>query len=545
MTARRVLYGSLAALGLALFLWPALAAPVVRWSDSELDLEWARRGVGIVSPVVSPHHPPKPGYILFLRAAMALGPAQSEVRRVVVIQSLLLWLSIAVAALLVGRRVGSRWGVVLYLVLIFFLRLRDSSSAVMSEALTAALLLPIAVVLLDPPKRAVTSVLLGLATAALFLVRPNAGAAAALMAVASLWMSGGRRRIVPLLIGFALLWIPFWAATRVPDDPFRGMAPNFITGSLDYGWAPEREHPAPEPPPFAQVRSALENWKATFAEAGADRGRQLAWRALHGALGTDFYDARWSRWYARATGLSRLITPCLTLACLAVLLAVPFRGKARIAKVLALLLAAALVAQSLVLGALPRLALPFLPALLLYGIAALPGLEGAGRRLAATTLFALLVGFVAWQRQVLDWEWGRVESSGVRIAQTIPRGALPAKAPATLHVRIAPLLMPINAGLEVLGPAGEKLFIGPADASGARSFLTVSLPDSLLAASRQGPVEIWLVSRGDYDAVHFLVFPVIPPPWGPAARREGSDDLSPASGIASGSLDWWAHPGAP
>lgn len=541
---RRVLFGGLAVLGLSLFLWPALAAPVVRWSDSELDLDWALRGAGIVSSVVSPHHPPKPGYILFLRAAMALGPAQSEVRRVVVIQSLLLWLSIAVAALLVGRRVGSRWGVVLYLVLIFSLRLRDSSSAIMSEALTAALLLPIAAVLLDPPKRAVTSVLLGLATAALFLVRPNAGAAAVLMAAAALWMSGGRRCIASLLIGFAGLGIPFWAATRVPGDPFRGMAPAFISGSVDYSWTPGHEHPAPEPLPFAQVRSALENWKATFTEERGDRGRQLVWRGLHGLLGTDFYDARWSPWYARATSLSRLVTPFLILACLAVLLAAPFRGRARIAKALGLLLAAALVAQSLVLGALPRLALPFLPALLIYGIAVLPGLEGARRRLAATGLFALSVGFVAWQRQVLDWEWGRVESSGVRIAQTIPEGALPAKAPATLHVRIAPLLVPTNAGLEVLGPAGERLFIGPADASGARPFLTVSLPDSLLAANRRGPVAIWLVSRGDYDAVHFLIFPVIPPPWGGGARREGSDDLSPASGIASGSLDWWAHPGA-
>ena len=70
---QRLLYGGLAALGLALYLWPALSAPVVRWSDSELDLDWARRGVGIFSPVVSPHHPPKPGYILFLRAARRWG----------------------------------------------------------------------------------------------------------------------------------------------------------------------------------------------------------------------------------------------------------------------------------------------------------------------------------------------------------------------------------------------------------------------------------------------------------------------------------------
>ena len=545
MTVRRVLYGSLAALGLALFLWPALSAPVVRWSDSAIDLGWARRGDGIITPVVSTHHPPKPGYILFLRTALSLGSAQSVERRVVVIQSLLLWLAIGTTAVLVGRRIGPRYGVILYLALILCLRLRDSSSAVMSEALTAALLLPIAAVLLDPPGHAGTAAFLGLATAALFLVRPNAGAVALVLGAVSLVMSGRTRRIAPLLLGFVLLWAPFWRATAVRQDPFRGMAPAFITGSLDYGWTPEREHPEAEaePPPFVQVRSAIENWRATFAEERGDRGRQLTWRALHGLLGTDFYDARWSSWYARTTGLSRIVTPFLILVCLALLLAVPFRGKARIAKVLGLLLATALVAQSLVLGALPRLALPFLPAALLYGIAALPGLEGTGRRLAVTALFFLLVGFVALQRQVLDWEWGMVESSGVRISQKIPRGALPEKAPATLHIRIAPLVVPTSAALEVLGSGGEKLLGGPGDVSGDRAFLTMPLPDSLLAANRRGPVSIQLVSHGHYDPAHFLVFPVIPPPWGPAARREESDELSPASGVPSGSLDWWAHPG--
>ena len=545
MTRWRLFYGVLGALGLALYLWPAFSGPVVLWSDSTIDLNWARRGEGIVTPVVSTHHPPKPGYILFLRAALALGPAQDVERRLVVVQSLLLWLAIGAAAILVGRRTGRRYGMALYLALILCLRLRDSSSAVMSEALTAALLLPIAAVLLDPPRRGVTSGFLGLATAALFLVRPNAGALALVLAAVSLALSGRPRRIAPLLLGFALLWGPLWSATRVRDDPFRGMAPAFITGSLDYGWTSEREHREPEPPPFVQVRSALENWKATLAENRGDRGRQLAWRALHGLLGTEFYDARWSPWYARATGLSRIVTPIFLLAALAVLFATPLHGEARVAKVLGLLIIAALVAQSLVLGALPRLALPFLPPLFVYAVAALPGLDGAGRRLAAMAIFALLVSFVAWQRQVLDWEWGRIESSGVRITQTIPRGSLPGKAPATLHIRVAPLLVPTNAGFEVLGPGGERLLTGPADATSAPAFLIVSLPDALLDANRRGPVEISLVSRGAYDAAHFLVFPVIPPPWGRRARREGSESLSPASGIASGSLDWWAHPETP
>lgn len=548
MTGRRpfsLLCGTLAALGLALYLWPALSAPVVLWSDSALDLGWARHGEGIVTPVVSTHHPPKPGFILFLRAILAAGPDTGGERRIVVVQSLLLWLAIAWSALLVGRRAGPRMGLLLYVVLILLLRFRDASSAVMSEAITAALLLPLVAVVLDPPARAWTAALLGLATAALFLVRPNAGAAALLAAAASLILAGRARRVAPLLLGFLLLWAPFWRATSVPGDPFRGMAPAFIAGSHDYSWVPEPEQPAPEPPPSIQVRSALEHWKATFAQVRGDRGRQLAWRALHGLLGTDYYDARWSALYARASFLSRVAMPLLTLASIAVLFAVSFRSRARIAKAVGLLLAVLLVAQSLVLGALPRLALPFLPALLLCGVAALPGLEAVARRAAAAALFVALVGAVAWQHQVLDWEWGRIEASGLRLVQTIPRAALPASPPATLHIRVAPLLVPTTVGLEVLGPGGARLLAESPGQWGDRPFLTIPLPDALLAANREGPVEIALVSRGAYDEVHFLVFPVIPPPWGAAARRDDSAELSPASGIPSGSFDWWAHAGRP
>jgi len=546
VTPRRLLYALLGALGFALYLWPALKAPVVLWSDSALDLAWARRAEGIVTPVVSTHHPPKPGYLLFLRTILALGPAPDAERRVVVVQSLLLWFSIAATAVFFGRRAGARYGMALYLALILSLRLRDSSSAVMSEPLAAALFLPIAAALLDPPRRAWTTGLLGLAIAALFLVRPNAGAAAIALAVVGLALSRPARQIVPLLAGFAILWAPFWWSTRVPGDPFRGMAPAFITGSVDYGWISQPERPSPEPPPFVQVRSSLENWKATFTEERGDRGRQIAWRALHGPLGTEYYDARWSRWYERATALSRSATPLLLLACVAAFTVVPYRAAARAPGVLGLLLLAGIVAQSLVLGALPRLALPFLPAVLLFGIAALPGLQGSGRRLAALSVFGLLVGLVAWQRQVLDWEWGRVESTGVRLTLAIPRGSLPTHAPATLHVRIAPLLVPTNAGLEILGPRGEALSEGafrPLSASPTAPFLTIALPVSLLEANRRGPVELSLLSRGDYDDAHFLIFPVIPRPWTAPTRRGGSEELSPASGIASGSLDWWAHEG--
>ncbi len=82
LTRRAGLLLLLALPGLFLYLWPAFVAPVVLWSDSALDLDWARRGVGIVSPVPpapagaeQPAHPAKPAYLLFLRAVLAVAPA--------------------------------------------------------------------------------------------------------------------------------------------------------------------------------------------------------------------------------------------------------------------------------------------------------------------------------------------------------------------------------------------------------------------------------------------------------------------------------------
>ncbi len=542
---RRAALIVLGAAGLGLYLWPALRAPIVLWSDSAVDLGWARSGEGIVTPVVSTHHPPKPGYILFLRTILALGSddGPSVERRIVVVQSILLWLAIAVSSVLVARRFGARWGVVLYLMLILCARVRDASSAVMSEVLTAALLLPLVALLLDPPERIAGAALLGLACTALFLVRPNAGGAALLLSAVSFLLARKPKRLMPLVLGFAVLWAPVWRATAVPGDPFRGMAPAFITGSVDYGWTPQHTQPAPEPPPLVQIETAVANWRATFAEDPADRNRQVAWRALHGLLGTEFYDAGWSSAYARASEISRILTSLVLLACVGALIAAPLSARARASKTLGLILLGILLAQSLVLGALPRLATPFLPALLLFGVVALAGLESTTRRIVAAVVFVGLVVLVAREAHVLDWEWGRIERSDIRITQTIPKGSLPVSPPATLHLRVAPLLVPTNARLEVRGPGGEILWATPDTGRDEKPFVTIPLPPTLIAANREGPVELTLVSTGVYGPTHFLLFPVVPPPWRSPARREGSPELSPTSGISTGSLDWWSHSG--
>lgn len=519
MSRRAVLGAILGAAGLALYLWPALTAPVVLWSDSRIDMDWAREGAGILSPAPAPPspHPAKPAYIAFLRAAMAGASPDEAVRRIVVVQSALLWLSIAGASVLLARRTTFSQGVALYLVLILFLRLRDTASAVMSEAPAAALLLPIAAALLEPPARARAGLGLGAASAVLFLIRPNAGAMAVALALLALGLTRRWRGLAAFAAAFALLVAPVWALTAPADgDGLRGLGPAFVWARADYGWT---------------------NAEGLAAPAPADARRQLVWRVFHGSLGIEFYDARWSATYAAIGEGARGLSPFLVLGAVA-LLAAPSRSPLRLARALGLALAAMLLAQSYVLGALPRLALTMLPALFLWAIAAWPP-----ARAAAAAIFGVLLAGALWQRQVLDCEWGMIEASGIRLRQTIPRGALPEAAPATLHVRIAPALLPSDAELEVLGPSGETLYDSRSDGERRRPYVTAPLSAALLEANRRGPVVLELVSGGSYGPHQYLLFPIILRPWSAAARRDGGSALSPSTGIASGALDWWAHPG--
>lgn len=549
MTRRAGLLLLLAIPGLFLYLWPAFSAPVVLWSDSALDLDWARRGVGIVSPVPpattgeeQPAHPAKPAYLLFLRTVLAVAPATSGERAIVVVQSLLLWLSIAGTSLFVGRRRGWRLGVALYAILLLFLRLRDSASAVMPEALAAALLLPIAARLLDPPRTRRGQMLLGLAVALLFWVRPNVGGVALLLVLMAFAARREWRSALPVLAGFALLFAPVWLATKpAGGEGMRGLGFSILEASRDYYWNPAHEGSARRGSP-AEIESretseARANWKSALSRRGVDARRELTWRAFHGILGTELYDARWSRVYQFLDTASRILTPILVLAAVALTLTAPARG----AGVLLLLL---IVVQNLVLGSNPRFVLPFLPVLLLLGSHSYFSLQRGRRSLLAIAVFLLFFGATAANAHVLDWQWGRVESAGVRIRQRIPKGSLPREVPATLHVRIASPLVPSSAHFMVLAPDQTPLYLSVRATDRREPMITAPLPQEVLDANRAGAVEIDVVTLGSFGEFDYLLFPVIPPPWRARAVREGTDALSPTTGIGSGALDWWAHAGA-
>lgn len=535
--------------GLILYLWPAFSAPVVLWSDSALDLDWARRGVGIVSPVPpappgaeQPAHPAKPAYLLFLRAVTAVAPAPHGERAIVVVQSLLLWLSIAWTSGFVGRRRGWGLGLAVYLLLVLLLRLRDAASAVMPEALAAALLLPTAARLLDPPRTRAGQVALGLATALLFWVRPNVGGVALLLALATFAARREWRAALPLVGGFALLFAPVWLATRpAGGERLRGLGFSMLEASRDYYWNPAHEGSARRGSAAEierrETSEARANWQAALSRRGVDARRELAWRAFHGLLGTELYDARWSRAYGFLDTASRIVTPVLVLAAIALFLTAPNRGPG----VLLLLL---IVAQNLVLGPNPRFVLPFLPVLLLLGVRASAALGRGPARLLAVAVFLLFFAATASNAHILDWQWGRIEAAGVRIHLRIPKGSLPREEPATLHVRIASPVVPSTAHFMILAPDRTLLYTSEDATDRLEPAITASLPQAVLAANRAGAVEIEVVTFGSYGEFAYLLFPVIPPPWRARAAREGSDRLSPTTGVRSGALDWWAHRGA-
>ena len=478
---------------------------------------------------------------------MALAPFLGEPRSVVLAQSLLLWLSIMATAVFVGRRFGTPVGVALCLALLFLLRLRDASSAVMTEAPTAALLLPFAAAVLLGAKAGRYGFLLsGAGAALLFWIRPNVGAIAFVLAI--LAAMPRRRDLALVFASFAALVAAGWLATRhaAGEDPRRGIAYPLFAATAEYYWLPSLgewpEATSERARGEATLRRALENWRAFLSRRDPDTRRELLWRSFHGIFGTEFYDARWSTTYRRLDTLSRLLTPVLIAFSLALLFSFPFAD--RRLQIAALFLPLSLIAQNLVLGSHPRYVLPFLPLLFLLAAVALAGWRKAAprRRLIALLVFGSLTGGLLWL-PALDWEWGQAEAAGVRITQRIRRGALPEREPATFHARIAAPVVPTTAHLEVRGPGSRLLYSSESDPSRERPVITFALPQWLLDANRREAVELDLRAVGEFGPVHFLLFPVIPPPWGRPAHREGSPDLSPATGVRSGSLDWWAHEG--
>jgi hypothetical protein len=192
-----------------------------------------------------------------------------------------------------------------------------------------------------------------------------------------------------------------------------------------------------------------------------------------------------------------------------------------------------LVAQSLLVGSLPRYGLPFLAPLLLLAV-----LAATRRFIAPLLVAAVLVGLVSLRPGVLDREWGRIEKTGVAVRQEIPRNGLDRRR-SVLHVRIGSLTGRTGAELSIEDDRGRALFSSRTNPSPESPVIVVRLPADLVARNAREPVGLRFVAGAGFDPTNFYVFPVVPRPWGAPAWREGSGILSPATGVVGGSLDWW------
>jgi hypothetical protein len=534
------------AAGLALYLWPALAGPPVLWSDSVLDLRWASEGVGISKPLSSAdlgeRHQVKPGYLLFLRGAGAALPFLPRERSIVVTQSVLLWGAIVGVAWMTARRRSAEAGTAVCLALLLFFPLRDAASNVMPEAISAAFFLTLALAAVEPPRTARGAALVGGLAAALFWIRPNVGGIATLVIVgawslARLWRRAAAFGAVMLIITASL-----WLATKAASgpDPSRGLRDPILAGSAEYGWGPSQGVPSGRGTGAdTRMELARRNWRAVLEAAPPDRIRELRWRLIHGLLGLEYYDARWSAGYRALDHGGRLVAPWLVLAAVAAALA--GSRESRGTAVAAILIIAGVVGQSVIVGAFPRFALPLIPGVILIGAVGLlgdPTRRSPGR---AFIVFVLFAGLVALHPELTSWEWGQIERADVRIEQKIPRGALPRRAPATLHLRIGQPA-PALAGY-VVRVAGVELVRGPDPDAPKRSVVVAALSQAILDASANGDVILTVTSTGSFGPDAYLLFAVIPPPFGRGATRLPAGPLSPGSDVQSGALDWWAHAG--
>jgi len=529
--------------GAALYLWAALRAPVVLWSDSRVDLALAREPFGFLGGAAFIDHGGwghaiKPGFIFFLTLCSWLfsDPARASV----VAQSVILFAAITTAAVAIARRRSALLGGVFFVLAIGTLSFRDAASAVMSEALAAAGFLAAAAFAAlgrcDSRRRAFAA---GIAVAGLFTVRPNVGAAAAVLFLVAFAPAIRLRPAlaIAMLGAFILVWVPVAIGRKVHGPPVRsGVTSALLTGSLDYLWPPLITPWPSGATPAATARAELvlaaHRWREMWPPSTPEIRRQWAWRMFHALLGGDYYDARWSKTYRAFDELSRTARPILVLLSAAIVLCALRDRETRRWAWLGASVIALLVAQSLLVGSLPRYGLPFLAPLLFFAVLC------AGRRVILPALvFALFVVSISRFPGILDREWGKIERSGVVVTQTLPRGKIVAVP--LLHVRIGSLIGPTTAGLSVVDDRGRELFSSLRNAHPEQPEIAFLLPADLRERNRMESIELRFVGSGRFDETNFYVFPVIPRPWSPPATREGSDLLSPDTGIGSGGLDWW------
>jgi hypothetical protein len=520
--------------------------------DFELIRQWIASG-RISDMAENPAHLPKPGYLAYLRAVFPHGGSDKfENRRFLFLNAAWILFGIGAAAMTLGRRFGSPSALFFLLGVLACAALRDSADYVLSEPVATGLALLVAggAIHESGRQRVYGKVLVGCACGLVALLRPNLGLLMlAILVLTALALPRRRAAIVATVGGFGIYLVFSFAlgrASHLPLNPVgTGFARALVWGTADYYWKPDvggwPVGSTPEESNRLQLQKARARWGAFFQDWNANRARSLAWRLGHGLFSTDELPGRWmSPRYLRADKLGRAWWWAIA-ALLCGGAAAAAAGGANEWRFVPCLVIVACVAQGLMFGADPRLALPFLAILVLGLAAVLP--TARWDRWAVGSALAVIVVVLLFVHRVPDvatCDFVLVKGPHRQIAQQVPASAFPERGPSAVHFR---LLQEQPCVLGISAYSGGRILLRrePADSSPWPAVFTVPLTERDTAQARREGLELRIETDGpDSSSEAFVYYPVIPPILGGRSSVDGQDH--PPSGFGGetvGGLSAW------
>lgn len=521
--------------------------------DLEVIRSWARAG-HIAQWKTPPMHLAKPGYLLYLFALMPGGGATlPELRRVLIVNALLLASGIVLVALALWRRELRAAAIVFSLAAFLVLPIRDSADYVASDPLAIGFCLVLSAALVAWPASPASAVGLGAACALFALVRPNT-AVTALLIAGLVYTCGQLWRSVWLLaLGLAVGLAVLAAAATISSRPLNPLAlkPSLtlLFATADYFWPADigkwPEGGSPEETAQLQSRKTRERWRNFLGQNGPDRNRSLVWRFTHAVLSAEQFPSLWNEpaYAAASKGLRRwwwlgtLFGAAASFAC-----AIGGLGAWRFVPLATLLVA---VGQGVVFGAETRFVLPLIPIGLLGFILTVPSV-----RLSPFVVLGSLIAPIAFLLAVLKApdtvasDYAVVGSGGV-VRQQIGRAAFQSGSTVTVHARLLVFPDAAPAAYDVI--ANDQVVYRRALSSTQPhpAYVSFSLDGGALEQARRDGLSIEVRFAGDPSTGSTLGYPVVPPLFGPSSTINAQEQLPSAyGGLTTGGFPVWAHPGA-
>ncbi|MEP7131856.1 MAG: hypothetical protein ABI914_01750 [Acidobacteriota bacterium] len=538
----------------------ASAAPGIGVAAPDLDLLRRWNATGRLESDPGSAHLTKSGYLLYLRTLLpSEGQSPSENRRFLFFNAGWLLVGEAAAAVALWRAQLRSRALFLLAFLLLYVPLRDAADYVATEAIGSGLCMIFGACLVDLPRgRTSRAALLGVFSPLIVLVRPNVGWLLLASAAATILFSAGHRprMLLSLSAGALLCTALLITAGRLTHSPLSPLNVNssmvLMWGTADYYWLADTGQwpvgPTPEETSTLQARRAGERWAAFLGRGGPDMRRSLVWRFTHSLLSAEQlpglvpwpryleYDRNARRfWFIAATAIAALGIACLV-----------GKGPNPYRAVPALLLSGC-VAQGVLFGADPRLALPLIPLVVLAILLALPRRPGPAFLAVAAGCAVALATAIATAPDTTSSDFVLVRGPARVLSETLPPGRIPAGEIVTVHCRVL-RPEPLRLGVNIFANGTLLVSRDAAEASPFPAFFTGTIGGEVLAAARREGLRLEVRTVGSADSSDAFIFsPVFP---GSAfsstvAKLDGSSKLpSGYGGTIRGEIPVWLHPGA-